>query len=105
MTKFEPRVCTGCPSLADRCRSAARLGRLADQRAPAPLAAVAQVGAHRRAGGVGVAGGDGVEDALVLGVDPAQERLALRPQIYKPRQSKPVYDVLWGTSILRWGTQ
>lgn len=30
-----------------------------------------------------------------------QDRLAVRPAIYKPRQVRPVYDVLWGTSIRR----
>lgn len=30
-----------------------------------------------------------------------QDRLAVRPQIYKPGQVAPVYDVLWGTSIRR----
>lgn len=29
------------------------------------------------------------------------DRLAIRPQIYKPGQITPVYDVLWGTSIRR----
>ena len=27
------------------------------------------------------------------------DRLAVRPSIYKPRQSLPVYDALWGTTI------
>ncbi len=31
----------------------------------------------------------------------AQERLALRVQLYKGLDIKPVYDVLWGTSLLR----
>lgn len=51
---------------------------------------------------------DGIAERIVVSTEWAgaqQQRLALRPQIYKPRQSKPVYDVLWGTSILRWGTQ
>ncbi|MFT4191680.1 MAG: phage GP46 family protein [Comamonas sp.] len=30
-----------------------------------------------------------------------QDRLAVRPQVYKPGQVQPVYDVLWGTSIRR----
>jgi phage gp46-like protein len=30
-----------------------------------------------------------------------QDRLAIRPAIYKPSQVSPVYDVLWGTSIRR----
>ncbi|MES1977562.1 MAG: phage GP46 family protein [Pseudomonadota bacterium] len=29
------------------------------------------------------------------------DRLLIRPQIYKPDQLTPVYDVLWGTSIRR----
>jgi phage gp46-like protein len=29
------------------------------------------------------------------------DRLAVRPTIYKPDQVRPVYDVLWGTSIRR----
>ncbi|HCY15624.1 MAG: hypothetical protein A2Z93_06120 [Curvibacter sp. GWA2_64_110] len=29
------------------------------------------------------------------------DRLAVRPAIYKPGQARPVYDVLWGTSIRR----
>ena len=32
----------------------------------------------------------------------AGDRLAVRPTIYQPEQSRPVYDVLWGTSINRW---
>lgn len=28
-------------------------------------------------------------------------RLAIRPQIYQPERSTPVYDVLWGTTITR----
>jgi len=31
-----------------------------------------------------------------------QDRLAVRPTIYQPDQVRPVYDVLWGTSIRRW---
>jgi phage gp46-like protein len=30
-----------------------------------------------------------------------QDRLAVRPTIYKPGQVEPVYDVLWGTSLRR----
>lgn len=30
-----------------------------------------------------------------------QDRLAVRPSIYKPGQVAPVYDVLWGTSVKR----
>ena len=33
-----------------------------------------------------------------------QERLAVRPTIYQAQQERPVYDVLWGTSIARWAT-
>lgn len=29
------------------------------------------------------------------------DRLAVRPQIFKPQQVTPVYDVLWGTSVRR----
>ena len=29
------------------------------------------------------------------------DRLAVRPSIYQPQQTSPVYDVLWGTSITR----
>lgn len=32
------------------------------------------------------------------------DRLAIRPQIFKPGQITPVYDVLWGTSIRRFAT-
>lgn len=34
-------------------------------------------------------------------IGPGADRLAVRPQIYKPDQVSPVYDVLWGTSIRR----
>lgn len=30
------------------------------------------------------------------------QRLAVRPTIWQPDQGRPVYDVLWGTSIQRW---
>lgn len=30
-----------------------------------------------------------------------QDRLAVRPTIYKPDQASPVYDVLWGTTMRR----
>jgi len=33
-----------------------------------------------------------------------RERLAVRPTIWQPGQSSPVYDVLWGTSLQRWAT-
>jgi phage gp46-like protein len=29
------------------------------------------------------------------------DRLAVRPTIYRPGESRPVYDVLWGTSLRR----
>lgn len=32
------------------------------------------------------------------------DRLAVRPTIYQPQQVRPVYDVLWGTSIKRWAS-
>jgi phage gp46-like protein len=32
------------------------------------------------------------------------DRLAVRPTIYQPNQTQPVYDVLWGTSIRRWAS-
>src|SRR6185503_19899853 len=40
--------------------------------AAAPLAAVGQVGAYRRPRSVGILGGDGAKDTLVLGVHLAQ---------------------------------
>lgn len=49
-----------------------------------------------------------VRDGIASRVDVAaqwvgerQDRLAVRPAIYKPGQVRPVYDVLWGTSIRR----
>lgn len=37
-----------------------------------------------------------------LWAGPRQDRLAVRPTIYKPDQVAPVYDVLWGTTMQRW---
>lgn len=34
----------------------------------------------------------------------APDRLAIRPTIWQPAQVRPVYDVLWGTSVERWAT-
>lgn len=41
-------------------------------------------------------------DVAALWVGERQERLAVRPTIYKPGQVLPVYDVLWGTTMIRW---
>ena len=40
-------------------------------------------------------------DVTSLWVGARQDRLAVRPSIYKPDQVRPVYDVLWGTTIRR----
>lgn len=48
---------------------------------------------------------DGIADRVVVTaewVGPRADRLAVRPTIYKPDQTSPVYDVLWGTSLRRW---
>lgn len=48
---------------------------------------------------------DGIADRVVVTaewVGPRADRLAVRPTIYKPGQTSPVYDVLWGTSLRRW---
>lgn len=37
------------------------------------LTAVDQMNAHRRAGGISILGGDGVEDAFMFGLHPAQK--------------------------------
>jgi phage gp46-like protein len=49
-----------------------------------------------------------VRDGIASRVDVTAEwvgargdRLAVRPSIYKPDQVRPVYDVLWGTTITR----
>lgn len=34
----------------------------------------------------------------------ATDRLAIRPTIWQPDQVRPVYDVLWGTSVERWAS-
>ncbi len=50
---------------------------------------------------------DGIAERVTAAaqwVGDAQQRLALRPQIYKPDNPLPVYDVLWGTSLMRWST-
>lgn len=50
-----------------------------------------------------------VRDEIASRVDVAAEwlgergdRLAVRATIFKPGQVRPVYDVLWGTSVRRW---
>lgn len=48
---------------------------------------------------------DGVVDRVVVTAEwagPRQDRLAVRPQLFKPDQVSPIYDVLWGTSLQRW---
>jgi len=40
-------------------------------------------------------------DVTAQWVGERQDRLAVRPVVYKPGQVSPVYDVLWGTSIRR----
>lgn len=40
-------------------------------------------------------------DVTAEWVGPRADRLAVRPTIYKPGQVSPVYDVLWGTSLVR----
>lgn len=45
---------------------------------------------------------DGIASRIVVTTEwagPQADRLAVRPQIYKPDQVSPVYDVLWGTSV------
>lgn len=47
---------------------------------------------------------DGIASRIeveTLWVGDRGDRLAVRPQIYKPDQVRPVYDVLWGTTITR----
>ena len=56
--------------------------------AAAPFAAVGQVGAHRRARGVGVLRCDGVEDALVLAVDALQVGAARAAAASRRRSSR-----------------
>jgi phage gp46-like protein len=38
------------------------------------------------------------------GLNGPRARLAIRPTIWQPGQVRPVYDVLWGTSIERWAS-
>lgn len=52
-----------------------------------------------------------VRDGIAARVDVAtewvgerQDRLAVRATIYRPAEVRPVYDVLWGTSIRRWAS-
>lgn len=40
-------------------------------------------------------------DVTAQWVGERMDRLAVRPTIYQPRQTRPVYDVLWGTSVQR----
>lgn len=50
---------------------------------------------------------DGIADRIEVTaqwVGDRADRLAIRPQIFKPGQITPVYDVLWGTSIRRFAT-
>jgi phage gp46-like protein len=50
---------------------------------------------------------DGIADRIEVTaewVGERADRLAIRPQIFKPAQITPVYDVLWGTSIRRFAT-
>ena len=42
-------------------------------------------------------------DVAVQWVGDRADRLAIRPTIWQPEHVRPVYDVLWGTSISRWG--
>lgn len=43
-------------------------------------------------------------DVATQWVGPRADRLAIRPTIWQPAQVRPVYDVLWGTSIQRWAS-
>lgn len=52
-----------------------------------------------------------VRDGIASRIDVAAEwvgergdRLAVRPTIYKADQVRPVYDVLWGTSVRKWAS-
>ncbi|HEX7866531.1 MAG TPA: phage GP46 family protein [Variovorax sp.] len=40
-------------------------------------------------------------DVTTLWTGPQADRLAVRPTIYRPGETRPVYDVLWGTSLRR----
>ena len=50
----------------------------------------------------GIAGRVDVAAQWVAGAGQQLQRLAIRPTIWQPDQVRPVYDVLWGTSIQRW---
>lgn len=43
----------------------------------------------------------GIASRVTVAAQWVGDRLAIRPQIYKPEQTTPVYDALWGTSIRR----
>lgn len=43
----------------------------------------------------------GIASRVAVTAEWVADRLAIRPQIYKPGQTTPVYDALWGTSIRR----
>ena len=43
----------------------------------------------------------GIASRVAVAAEWVNDRLAIRPQIYKPEQTTPVYDALWGTSIRR----
>ncbi len=40
-------------------------------------------------------------NAVAQWAGPNNDRLAIRPQIYQANNTKPIYDVLWGTSLMR----
>jgi phage gp46-like protein len=44
---------------------------------------------------------DGIAANVVVDVAWVNDRLTIRPQIYKADQLAPVYDVLWGTTLRR----
>lgn len=46
----------------------------------------------------------GIASRVAVTAEWVGDRLAIRPQIYKPDQTTPVYDALWGTSIRRLAT-
>jgi len=47
----------------------------------------------------------GIASRIEAGAEWVDNQLAVRPAIYKPGQLQPVYDVLWGTSLMRGGMQ
>lgn len=53
----------------------------------------------------GIASRVDVTAQWVAGGSGARDRLAIRPTIWQPGQVRPVYDVLWGTSVERWASQ